>query len=565
MGEKSNQKPVRSKKKQPAKKQVNLESKVDTVESDILSIPQLSDETVVATSETANQNELSSVEVEQHSPVIQPPVGDVPVDMSSKKSIAAKTHSKKRSNSVPKNATIQPKWRFIGFGLGIVAVLGLMVSASLGQLYKNKAMPNVEVAGQDIGGKSAEQITSLLQSRKKEMKVTLNTETKQLNPKLDEIGYKIDIDKTVKDAINAKRKQGLFTKLQFWKTSEVAAVVTVNDTLLSQYIETNIPELVQPPVDATLAFDAKSATFSVTKQADGKGADLLNLKADLVLGGSELKPVSIPVKTASKGPNISEKELKNLVEPANNLVKRRITLTGLGYTYIARPSDIASWVTPTPRKDGSVRLVIDPAKIQSYVDGISKKISSPPQDTKVIKDEATGQEVVIQEGKDGTELADKQNLSNTIANSLAEGKDVVAPMNIQVAVHKTVNMSAYDKWIEVDLSQQRTTAYEKATPIRTFTVATGVRGHDTVKGEFAIWHKNRSQTMQGGSKADGSYYSIPNVEWVSYFYQDYALHGAWWRKVFGYPASHGCVNMTNDDAHWVFDWAPIGTKVIVHD
>lgn len=565
MGEKSNQKPARSKKKQPAKKQVNLESEVDSSDSDVLNIPQLTDEGVEPKPEALDQVEKASPVEELHSPVVQPPVGKVTDAVSSKNSIAAKTHSKKRSNSVPKKTISQPKWRFIGLGLGIVAIVGLVVSASLGQLYKNKVMPNVEVVGQDVGGKSPEQITSLLESRKKEMSITLNTESKKLSPKLDEIGYKIDVEKTVQNAMEAKRQQGFFTKLQFWKVSEVSAVTSVNDTLLSQYIESNIPELIQPPVDATLSFNAKTATFSITGQADGKGADLLNLKADLVLGGSELKSISIPVKTATKGPNISEKDLQNLVDPANNLVKRRITLTGLGYTYIARPSDIASWVTPTPRKDGSVRLVIDPAKIQSYVDGISKKISSPPQDTKVIKDEATGQEVVIQEGKDGTELADKQNLSNTIANSLAEGKDVVAPMNIQVAVHKTVNMSAYDKWIEVDLSQQRTTAYEKATPIRTFTVATGVRGHDTVKGEFAIWHKNRSQTMQGGSKADGSYYSIPNVEWVSYFYQDYALHGAWWRKVFGYPASHGCVNMTNDDAHWVFDWAPIGTKVIVHD
>ena len=62
--------------------------------------------------------------------------------------------------------------------------MGLVVSASLGQLYKNKAMPNVEVAGQNMGGKSAEEITNLLQSRKKEVKITLNTESKKLTPKL---------------------------------------------------------------------------------------------------------------------------------------------------------------------------------------------------------------------------------------------------------------------------------------------------------------------------------------------------------------------------------------------
>jgi hypothetical protein len=239
-------------------------------------------------------------------------------------------------------------------------------------------------------------------------------------------------------------------------------------------------------------------------------------------------------------------------------------LTGLGYTFQATPSEIAGWITPTPQENGDLKLVVDPGKIQSYVESISKRISSAPIDQKVIKDEATGAEVVLQSGRNGTELADRQVLSNAIAQALQNQQDTTQTMNIKTAAFGVVNMNAFDKWIEVDLSEQRTTAYEKATPIRNFTIASGMRGYETVTGEFSIWLKTRRQTMSGGSKADGSYYSIPNVEWVSYFYKDYALHGAWWREKFGAPASHGCVNMTNADAQWVFEWAPVGTKVIVH-
>jgi lipoprotein-anchoring transpeptidase ErfK/SrfK len=28
--------------------------------------------------------------------------------------------------------------------------------------------------------------------------------------------------------------------------------------------------------------------------------------------------------------------------------------------------------------------------------------------------------------------------------------------------------------------------------------------------------------------------------------------------------SHGCVNLPLDEAQWFFDWAPLGTLVIVH-
>lgn len=485
-------------------------------------------------------------------------------------SVVAKTHSKRRTSksAKTKEQKVRPqrplvKWLSVAFGT--LAVIAIVVSGLASQYYKDRVLPNVAVVGVNMGGKSDDAVKSLLAQREKELKITLQTSDKKLEPNLKEIGYSIDTEQTIENAKSAKRSSGVLGKVQFWHRVEVPAVVKINDTLLGQYVENNLPEIIKPPTDATLAFDAKTGTFSVTSQATGEGADMYALKANLVIIGNNLLSTNVPVVTTIKGPGISEKDLEPLVEPANELAGRKIKLVGLGYSYTARPSDIASWITPTPRKDGTVRLVIDPAKIQSYVEQISKRISTEPLDTKVLTDEATGQEVVIQQGRDGTELADQQQLADAIANSLADGKDITQTMNIKVAAHSTVNLSAYDKWIEVDLSEQRTTAYERATPIRSFTVATGVRGHETVKGEFAIWLRVRTQTMSGGSKADGSYYSIPNVEWVSYFYQDYALHGAWWRKVFGYPASHGCVNMTNDDARWVYEWAPLGTKVIVHD
>ncbi|MCA9308839.1 L,D-transpeptidase family protein [Candidatus Saccharibacteria bacterium] len=496
--------------------------------------------------------------------VVESPVDDAP-----KFSVKAKTHSKKRTNKASK---LQPQKtrkayvpRIVGISAGIGAVVAIVISGVLGQFYKDKTLPNVYVAGQKMSGKTEQQIKDDLTTRTKKLNITLKSGDKVLKPSLKEIGYTVDQKATVTAALEAKRDVGLISRLQFWHKVDVPAVVSINDTLINQYVETNIPEILNPPTDATLAFNARTQAFDITNQAAGQGADMISLKAELSMLGKTFKPHPIDVTVAEKGPNITEAELAAILDTANEIVGRRITLTGLGYTYTARASDIAEWITPTPKEGGGVKLVVDPAKIQSYVETISKRISSSPVDTKVLVDEATGQQVVLQQGRDGTELADQEQLANAIANSIAKGEDITQQMNIKVAAHKTVNMSSYDKWIEVDLSEQRTTAYERATPVNSFIIASGTAGHETVKGEFEIWLRVRSQTMQGGSKADGSYYSIPNVEWVSYFYQDYALHGAWWREKFGYPASHGCVNMRNEDARWVYEWAPLGTKVIVHD
>ena len=61
----------------------------------------------------------------------------------------------------------------------------------------------------------------------------------------------------------------------------------------------------------------------------------------------------------------------------------------------------------------------------------------------------------------------------------------------------------------------------------------------------------------------GAGYYLPNVEFVSYFYKGYAIHGTYWHNNFGQPMSHGCVNMTNADASWIYGWAPMGTPVRV--
>jgi len=110
------------------------------------------------------------------------------------------------------------------------------------------------------------------------------------------------------------------------------------------------------------------------------------------------------------------------------------------------------------------------------------------------------------------------------------------------------------KWISVDLSHQRAYAWEGNRLIKRFAISSGKAKTPTVTGVFRIWAKVTAQTMSGGSYATGDYYNLPNVQWVQYFYRDYALHGAYWHNKFGTPTSHGCVNLTNTDAKWLYEW-----------
>ncbi len=119
------------------------------------------------------------------------------------------------------------------------------------------------------------------------------------------------------------------------------------------------------------------------------------------------------------------------------------------------------------------------------------------------------------------------------------------------------------KWIAVSLSRQTVTAYEGTRAVRSALVSTGVARTPTPVGRFKIYVKYKSQNMSGGSKASNDYYYLPNVPNVMYFYQAYALHGTYWHRNFGQPMSRGCVNLTLADAEWFFNWAGVGTPVVV--
>ncbi len=115
-----------------------------------------------------------------------------------------------------------------------------------------------------------------------------------------------------------------------------------------------------------------------------------------------------------------------------------------------------------------------------------------------------------------------------------------------------------ERWIDVDLTHQRTYAYQGKNLIQSFVVSTGVWQHPTVTGQYRIYVKYEAADMAGPG------YYLPAVPYVMYFYRGYGLHGTYWHHNFGTPMSHGCINLRTEDARWLFNWASVGTLVNIH-
>lgn len=121
------------------------------------------------------------------------------------------------------------------------------------------------------------------------------------------------------------------------------------------------------------------------------------------------------------------------------------------------------------------------------------------------------------------------------------------------------------KYIDINLAQQVMTLFEDGRAIDAYMISSGKRGMDTPKGEFAIqnkaprpWSKAYSLYMPywQAITPDGKYGIHELPEWPG-GYKEGANH-------LGTPVSHGCMRLGIGPAKRVYEWAPIGTPVVIY-
>ena len=120
----------------------------------------------------------------------------------------------------------------------------------------------------------------------------------------------------------------------------------------------------------------------------------------------------------------------------------------------------------------------------------------------------------------------------------------------------------YKNAVVVDIEDQMVYVYENGECVHSASCVTGKAGvSDTPKGEFEIQAKETQTVLQGKN------YNCPVDYWMP-FNGGYGLHDASWRECFGgetylHDGSHGCVNLDDDTAEFIYNNCSIGTKVIV--
>lgn len=455
------------------------------------------------------------------------------------------------------------------FGLG-------SLQAGVAIHYHDKALPGVTVAGQHIGGLTRHQAQALLLRQVQSFRIKLNVEGKPYDLALTDIGVRYDLDATLDHAFRAGRGEKL-AALMLIDTrmhGSVAYAYTVDRKKETAFIKQVVAGGGQAPTDATIAID--NGVPHIVPDVDGHSVSEQAVTAAVEGQVASRKNTVISLHATANQAKIQSETLQPVLEKTKQILATSVTITHQGVSFHPTPAQIGQWLSFEETADEgtpTLKPKIDAAAVKKYLATVAAKIDVKPITRRI--NVQNGRQQELQAGANGTAM-DQDSLASQIATSVMSAKTVTAeaPMksvSFQTQYNNSVALP-YAKYIEINLSTQRLWAYQDHNVVYESPLTSGATGagFPTITGQFAIQAKERDRYLNGRNLGPGYNYNVFVHYWMP-FSGNYGLHDASWRHgSFGgsdyyYGGSHGCVNLPDATAAWLFGWSEVGTPVWVHN
>jgi lipoprotein-anchoring transpeptidase ErfK/SrfK len=486
-------------------------------------------------------------EVEQHQSgdlstqtVLEQPKKQPSVIESVQTVLAVNVNSKKPKHTVGKYKL---------FPLVGVCVVAILAAGFFGVLTSYDKPIRATLYGQDISQNTWQQIEERITAQIDQLSVPVQIDDQSIVFTPSEIGIVSDAPKWAED-IKQSEAQRRKRPWKLFSTIDYAPAPTLDRARLSRTLDEKKLQTI-PPIDAQITIDG--VDILVTPAIDGWGADseilAEKVKADIV--DLKTSPVDLP-RTAIKATYTTAQAEKTKQELEQKIVVAP-SITGL---YAPDRQTILSWYSVQPDLSGSFLITQNRDSLVQTVDQAIAGVDTVKEDRVEFRMPDGGKFVSV-DGRVGKKVTNR----DAIIAALVSGQSL-APL-VQETPFAVVDGGEFNQWILIDLDAKQLYAYVGQAVVNQFAISGGKPSTPTPLGTFKIFAKTPVQTMCANYYPEG-YSCTPDIKWISWFYPDYATHGAYWHNNFGVAnVSHGCVNLRNDDSKWVYDWAPIGTPVIV--
>ncbi|WP_246904325.1 L,D-transpeptidase [Gardnerella vaginalis] len=386
---------------------------------------------------------------------------------------------------------------------------------------------------------------------------------------LGELGVKINQPNTVRAIMQAKHNN-LFTRIMPWIQQSISLQAKVDHSAMDSYVLTRFVRERDRAVPYSAKFDKNSESYVVEDGIPGRTIETLSVReAVKKLLAHPGKSLKVSVTSRKTQAPIKRDAAQKLVDELNKLLSKKITFNnGDGKDFTVPKTVLASWITvkadTTRRK---LSYTVDTDKADEF---LSQALPKELNQQKVNQEDAINKDgkfiFTTMKGSNGVEITYSKSTAEKAVEALRKGNDFKLTLPAKITKF-TVEKKLVEMRIVVDKSTQTASVYKNDELVKTFPVCTGRTGaDDSTPGTFFIYLRYASQDMRGRN-GDGSSYFSPNVRWVSYYHAGEGFHTASWNYdgiATGDAAnhgSHGCINMYEQDARWIYENCPRGTIV----
>ena len=450
----------------------------------------------------------------------------------------------------------------------------LSLNAAVAAYTEGVIYPGVSIAGVNVSGLTKQQAYTKLQALPLARTYTVKINDRVFKTTNDLLGARYDLQQTINLAYALGRDQGLpalgLMRMSSEKT-QLNLAYELDYRRLYKFTSDVVQAIGTPPKNATVVVD--NGDIKTVADAPGLGIDrsqVSKLLADSMAGVSDatfvLKPEVLPA-------DIQLPQTEPAKQQVANYLGLQFDLVYEDRHFIPTAKEMGYWVQVLPdREINASQLVVEISEqeVRGYIQSVANQINKNPVNKKVVV--ANGKSSVEREGQDGIALNQEAAVQALMKALRDQTGAVIAltttPVPFKTETTRTVSLDA-PKYIEINLSSQRLWAYENGQVVYVSPITSGATGAGlgTVTGLFSIYYKTTNTYLNGRSY--GYNYNVHVNYWMP-FYLGYGLHDAAWRSSFGgsdyyYGGSHGCVNLPDATASFIYDWSEVGTPVWVHN
>jgi lipoprotein-anchoring transpeptidase ErfK/SrfK len=478
----------------------------------------------------------------------------------------------------------------------VAAFDGWIFLKRMERLYRDRVYPNVYALGVNLGGMDRSEAADALQDVAgyvdTGLLVLTDGEGRWSYP-WSKAGMYVDVHATAEAAYRVGRDGTLKEEAAVWLAYHDVAPRFGFDTAAARGLLADLSaEVSKPPVDTS--FKLEQGTVVIVPGEAGRVLDVPATLAKLQQVGGTLYRVEIPLIFEKVEPMAVETEA--VTAQAEALMARQITvraydvLTEETLSWTLGRDDIATWLYLAPGAEGTSNVDINQYAVRDTLlavaedlgDGRGFQYDEAAQQIFQAFDAGEPEVWVYLTHPERTYTVVAGDTLTSLSAKFGMPPGLVAQANVDIDIDRlqvgqqiripsqdvlTPHIPVLGKKIVVSLDEQRTRVYENGQLRFDWISSTGIESSPTHRGTFQVLSKHE--------EAYASQWDL----WMPYFISVYPAGGGvengfhelpilangtrLWEGALGHPASYGCIILGIPAAKTLYDWAEIGTVVII--